>query len=88
MLAVGDWADAKTAYQAALRERPRSGFALYGIAQASEKSGDTDAAARGYATFVATWKDADPDLAQLTHARNYLAEHSASAEIYNRTPQF
>jgi tetratricopeptide (TPR) repeat protein len=76
MLAVGDWADGKTAYQAALLERPRSGFALYGIAMASEKSGDTGAAAKRYADFLAAWKDADPDLPQLTHARSYLAEHS------------
>ena len=31
------------------------------------------AAATAYAEFVAAWKDADPTLAQVTHARAYLA---------------
>jgi tetratricopeptide (TPR) repeat protein len=78
MVAVGDWADAKTAYLQALLERPRSGFALYGIAITSEKSGDTDAAVKGYAALIAAWKNADPDLAQLTHAQSYLSEHPAA----------
>lgn len=77
MLAAGDWADSKTAYEQALLERPRSGFALYGIAAANEKSGDIDSARKGYAAFIAAWKDADPDLAQMTHAQSYLAEHPA-----------
>jgi tetratricopeptide (TPR) repeat protein len=84
MLAAGDWADAKTAYQEALVQRPRSGFALYGIAMASEKSGDTEAAVRGYRAFLAAWKDADGDLAQMTHARSYLAEHQATVNASRR----
>ncbi len=79
MLACGDWADSKSAYEQALLERPRSGFALYGIGMSSEKSGDSDTAAKGYAAFIAAWKEADPDLAQMIHAQSYLAEHSASA---------
>ena len=76
MMAIGDWPDAKTAYQHALAERPRSGFALYGIAMASEKSGDATAAAKGYSDFLAAWKGADAALPQLKHARSYLAKHS------------
>ncbi len=76
MIAIGDWADAKTAYEQALLERPRSGFALYGVAIASEKSGNTEAAAKEYANLLATWKDADPTLAQVTHAQSYLADHA------------
>ncbi len=79
MITVGDWMDAKTAYEQALLERPRSGFALYGIAFASEKSGDSEGAAKRYADFLAAWKEADPALDQLQHARAYLAEHSAVA---------
>jgi len=74
MLAFGDWTDAKSAYQQALLERPRSGLVLYGIAMSSEKSGHPDAAAKQYADFLAAWKDADPDLPQLTYAQSYLAE--------------
>ena len=84
MMAVDDWTDAKTVFQQALLERPRSGFALYGIAIASEKSGDTNAAVKGYAAFIAEWKNADPDLAQLTHARSYLSEHPTGLNIQPR----
>ncbi len=51
MLAAGDWADAKTAYEQALLERPRSGFALYGIALSSEKSGDAERCRKGICGF-------------------------------------
>jgi tetratricopeptide (TPR) repeat protein len=78
LMAVGDFVAAKAAYQQALVERPRSGFPLYGIALSSEKAGDVDAAAKEYSDFLAAWKDADPDLAQVAHARSYLAEHSAA----------
>jgi tetratricopeptide (TPR) repeat protein len=81
MIAAGDWADAKSAYRQALLERPRSGFALYGLAIASEKSGDVDAAAKGYTDFVAAWKNADPDLVQVAHAQSYLAEHRATVAL-------
>jgi tetratricopeptide (TPR) repeat protein len=69
---VGDWADAKAAYEKALIERPRSGFPLYGIAMSSEKAGDAEAAAKEYADFLAAWKDADPTLGQVTHAQPTL----------------
>jgi tetratricopeptide (TPR) repeat protein len=78
MIAAGDWTDAKAAYEQALLERPRSGFALYGIAMSSEKAGDAVAAAKGYANFLTTWKNADPALTQMTHAQIYLAEHAAA----------
>lgn len=78
MLAIGDWADAKAAYQRALVERPRSGFALYGIALSSDKSGDKEAAAKGYADFLAAWKDADSSLVQVKHAHAYLSERAGS----------
>jgi hypothetical protein len=70
---AGDWKGAHAAYEQALKERPRSGLVLYGIAMSSEKSGNPEAAAKDYAAFLAAWKDADPDLPQLAHARAYLA---------------
>jgi tetratricopeptide (TPR) repeat protein len=78
-LSVSDWADAKTAYQAALVERPKSGFPLYGIALATEQSGDISGAQKAYADFLAAWKTADPSLTQLAHAKDYLATHGTSA---------
>jgi hypothetical protein len=75
-LAASDWADAKSAYQDALVQRPRSGFPLYGVALANEQGGDTAAATAGYADFLAVWKAADADLPQLAHARSYVASHN------------
>jgi tetratricopeptide (TPR) repeat protein len=75
MLAVHRWADARAAFERALVERPHSGFALYGIALAAERSGDRHAAAKAYADFLAAWADADAALPQMAHARDYLAAH-------------
>ncbi|HEY6466556.1 MAG TPA: hypothetical protein VIY69_11230 [Candidatus Acidoferrales bacterium] len=75
LFSAGDFAGAKAAYQRALVERPRSGFPLYGIALCSEKQGDLAAAAKEYSDFLAAWKDADSNLAQIEHARTYEAEH-------------
>jgi tetratricopeptide (TPR) repeat protein len=79
LMAAGEWADANAAYQRALAERPRSGFPLYGIAMCSEQAGDVGTAATEYADFMEAWKDADPDLPQLIHARGFLAEHAHEA---------
>ncbi len=75
MMAVGDWTNARAAYEQALLERPRSGLVLYGIAMTGEKAGNPQAAAKEYADFLAAWKDADRSLTQVTHAQKYLAEH-------------
>ena len=77
-MAASDWTAAKAAYKQALVDRPRSGFPLYGIALASEQSGDTKAAATEYTDFLSAWKFADPNLPQLTHARDYLASHGTA----------
>lgn len=76
MLAAGDWAGAKAGYDQALHERPRSGFALYGLALTSEMAGDASTAAKEYAKFLAAWKNADPALPELKHARAYLAQRN------------
>ncbi len=78
-MAASDWSAAKAAYKEALVDRPRSGFPLYGIAMASERSGDTKAAATEYADFMSAWKSADPNLSQIAHARDYLAAHATVA---------
>lgn len=81
LMAAGDFAGAKAAYQLALTERPRSGFPLYGIALSSEKAGDLEFAAKEYSDFLDAWKDADADLVQLAHARTYIAQHPAAAPL-------
>lgn len=79
LAAAGDWTGAKSSYEKALSQRPGSGFSLFGIAMVNEKSGDSAGAVKGYADFLAAWKNADPALNQVTHARSYLAEHQTVA---------
>jgi hypothetical protein len=79
LLAASAWSDAKAAYQKVLVDRPKSGFSLYGLALASERSGDAKSAATGYAAFVTAWRDADSSLPQLAHARAFLADHQQIA---------
>jgi tetratricopeptide (TPR) repeat protein len=72
LLAAGDAQGAHAAYQRALKDRPNSGFALYGMARASETAGDTATAHAEYTRFMEAWKAGDADLSQMTHARHYL----------------
>lgn len=73
MMAIGAWSEAMAAYERALKERPRSGLVLYAMGLACEKSGDSAAAAKQYADFLMAWKDADPFLPQIRHAKAWLA---------------
>ena len=80
MMTAGKWSEAKAASQAALVERPNSGFALYGIAQATEKMGDTGATTVAYQQFLSAWKTADPGLPQVQHAQQWLSQHAATGK--------
>ena len=73
LLRAGDYAGAHKAYEAALVDRPNSGFPLFGMARSSEAAGDAGTARMEYAKFVAAWKDGDPGLPQMAHAREYIA---------------
>jgi tetratricopeptide (TPR) repeat protein len=75
MMTAGKWPEAKAAAQKALLDRPMSGFALYGIAQATEKTGDAAATGAAYQQFLAAWKTADPGLPQIEHAKQWLDQH-------------
>jgi tetratricopeptide (TPR) repeat protein len=70
---AGKFADARDVYKKDLLERPRSGFALYGIALAWDKEGNRTEAAKAYREFMAAWSHADPELQQLKAARTYLS---------------
>ena len=72
LLRVKDYVGARTAYEAALIERPQSGFELYGIARADELAGNTAQARIEYAAFLKAWPTADPVLPELHHARKIL----------------
>src|SRR5260370_1041740 len=57
-LRAHDWEHAREAFEQALKQRPKSGFALYGIAQAYAGAGNTAAAERAYADFGGAWAHA------------------------------
>jgi predicted Zn-dependent protease len=79
MMTAGQWKDAQTALQRALVDRPNSGFALYGSAQATEKQGDNAATSTAYQHFLAAWKTADADLPQVQHAHEWLTQHPVTS---------
>jgi tetratricopeptide (TPR) repeat protein len=76
LLAAQDWLGARAAYMATLAERPRSGFALSGIARSFEGAGDIRAAVAAYGEFLEAWKDADAGSPEVAHARSYVSEHA------------
>ena len=73
LLRAKDYAGARTAYQAALVERPASGFELYGIAHADELAGNITQARTEYQAFLKAWPSADASLPELAHAQQVLA---------------
>jgi tetratricopeptide (TPR) repeat protein len=74
------YADARQAYQAALAERPNSGFPLYGIAQADLAAGDRAAADADYAALLAAWKYADPNLPQMLTAKAFVSSKATAVD--------
>jgi tetratricopeptide (TPR) repeat protein len=79
LLRAKDYPDAKTAYQAALVERPQSGWELYGIAHADELAGNTAAAQTEYATFLKAWPSADATLPEVMHAKSAMGGNGTAA---------
>ncbi len=72
LLRAKDYTGAKTAYQAALIERPSSGFELYGIAHADELAGNIAQSQAEYRSFLKAWPSADPKLLEVLHAQQVL----------------
>jgi tetratricopeptide (TPR) repeat protein len=72
MMTAGDEKAATAAWKQALGDRPKSGFALYGMAATAEKEGDTQRATAEYQEFLNAWKTADADLPEVAHAKRWL----------------
>lgn len=72
LLKAGDYSGARAAYEAALVERPNSGFGLYGLALVKERSGDATGAREAYLTFLKAWSKADANLPEMMHAEKML----------------
>ncbi|MGA9939226.1 MAG: tetratricopeptide repeat protein [Candidatus Acidiferrales bacterium] len=77
-LKLKQWDKARDAFNESLRERPKSGHALYGIAQSYALSGDAPHATAAYRDFLAAWPHADSDLSQVKQANAWLASHPSS----------
>jgi len=76
LMRAKDFAGAKAAYEEALKERPNSGFGLYGLAQVKEAQGDKAGAREAYAAFLKVWAHADAALPQIAHARRVMSSES------------
>ncbi len=72
LIRAGKYSDAREAFRKELHDRPRSGFALYGIALAFDREGNRADAAQAYREFLDTWKNADRDLPQVRAAESRL----------------
>jgi tetratricopeptide (TPR) repeat protein len=79
LLRAKDYAGAKVAYQAALVERPASGFELYGIARADELAGNKAQAQTEYQAFLKAWPSADAKLPEVLHARDAVSGSTSMA---------
>jgi tetratricopeptide (TPR) repeat protein len=79
LIRAKDYAGAKAAYEAALVERPNSGFSLYGLALVKELSGDAAGAREAYRAFLKAWPAADPTLPEFAHARKAIETGSVAA---------
>ena len=75
LLKAGKFAEAKAAYEAALKDRPDSGYPLYGIAQADVAAKNDSAAMADYTALIKAWAKADQNLPQLTTAREWMVLH-------------
>jgi tetratricopeptide (TPR) repeat protein len=78
LLRAKDYVGAKAAYEAALVERPNSGFGLYGLARVKEMQGDVTGARECYSSFLKQWSSADDSLPEMTHARSVVGGGEAS----------
>jgi tetratricopeptide (TPR) repeat protein len=79
MMRAKDFAGARAAYEAALAQRPRSGFGLYGLARVRELSGDMIGAREEFKAFLKAWPQADASLPEVIHARKALGDAAVAA---------
>jgi tetratricopeptide (TPR) repeat protein len=80
LLKAKDYEGAKAAYDAALKERPNSGFGLYGLARVKELSGDAAGAREAYGAFLKAWPAADASLPEVSHAHKMLSGENVAGK--------
>jgi tetratricopeptide (TPR) repeat protein len=79
LLRVKDYPGATVAYEDALKQRPNSGFPLYGIAHVRELAGDLPGARSSYQAFLKAWSAADDSLPEVGHARQVIGAANVAA---------
>ena len=72
------FAEAREQFLQTLKRTPGRPKAIFGIARASEASGDMATATQRYQEFLAIWKNADPDRPEVAIAREFLAKAPTS----------
>ncbi len=65
-------AEAITHFAAALKRTPGRPKAIYGMARAADRAGDTRTALERYSEFLELWKQADKDRPELAAARQFV----------------
>lgn len=80
LLRAGRPRDAAAQFRTALLRQPNRARSLLGAARAAARSGDEAAAADSYGKLVQLWKNADPQLAELREAQDFLRQYLARVE--------
>jgi tetratricopeptide (TPR) repeat protein len=70
------WELAREAFNDELLLRPKSGFALFGIARSYELQGRPSDATQAYKEFLAAWPHADQNLPQVQRAKEWIARRT------------
>ncbi|HSB10992.1 MAG TPA: tetratricopeptide repeat protein [Blastocatellia bacterium] len=70
--------DAAKQFETALLRQPNRARSLLGVARAAAKAGDTKAATEAYSKLLRQWSQADPGLAELREAQDYLKQAKAN----------
>ncbi len=71
-LELGRLGEGTKEYERILAANPNYPLAHYYLGQAYERNGERDKAAGEYQRFLDAWKDADPDLLEVTNARKFI----------------
>jgi tetratricopeptide (TPR) repeat protein len=72
LLELNRSAEAATYFRKALKRTPNRPKVIFGLARAAQALGDEQTAAKRYEEFLTLWKMADPDLPELTQAKEFL----------------
>ena len=79
LVKAGKKDEAEKAWKIALKDRPNSGYPLFGLAELAASGGDDAKAREAYGLFLAAWKHADENLPQVMAAREWVVAHPATA---------